>query len=133
MTTPRKLAELYAAFDESTDIVPGSSNIATRDGRYYIGVDHGASPGEARMVVTQRNVDGSLTYCGDQWIGDLEDRPRCAVCKKPVDHLVKYRDEYRNECVFEARCHGQREIVRMKQSEIVHDETKPLFLMEAFR
>jgi len=109
--------------------------MATGDGRYYIGADFGSQHEDACMVVLRRNADGSLTHCGDQWIGTVNDKPRCAVCKRPVDEVESWRDETKlePETVFEAHCHGQVEIVRLKDREIVEMNTRTLFVMEAFR
>jgi hypothetical protein len=40
-------------------------------------------------------------------------RPRCAICDRPVDELVAYRNEAEDELTFVAHCHGDIERVRL--------------------
>ena len=51
----------------------------------------------------------------------VQARPTCAVCGKPVEEFTEedgFLDRYR---VFTARCHGEREQVRV-ELELVHDD-----------
>jgi hypothetical protein len=59
-----------------------------------------------------------------------EHPPTCAVCQKPVDSFVMYRDEWQHQTVYEARCHGQLQTVRLDDATLV--AAKSLSLTTAF-
>lgn len=44
----------------------------------------------------------------------IDYRPHCAVCGRKVDELVAWIDEQTGDRVFEVRCHGAKEQMRIQ-------------------
>lgn len=61
------------------------------------------------------------------------DLPECAKCGKPVDGIFSYEDPSTNERVIAACCHGETEIVRLSERDLIAANAGSLRLMRAFR
>lgn len=59
-------------------------------------------------------TQGELARAAAGWrsgahVKELQAKPMCAVCGRPVERMIEEEDEHRSEVIFTASCHGQRE------------------------
>jgi hypothetical protein len=56
------------------------------------------------------------------YVPSEDERPMCRVCMRPVDRWTTWTDRLREEYVYLAECHGDRELTRLERQEVVGAE-----------
>lgn len=63
---------------------------------------------------------------------ELKTRPVCDICNKPVESFVEQLDDFFREVRFVARCHGEREEVRVGELELARVKDNQIQFARAF-